>query len=260
MSPLRRSLMLLLLLGVSSTMAATDLEHVVWNKTPIKVTLPVGEERRIDFPVPVKLEVPAALAQASKPIQIREDGSVYWTANKAFKADRVKAITFTGYSYFLDVEARKGGLTHPLVILDERVPGVEDEKAQLRQRRSYDYDDVDLARYAAQNVYAPMRLIKPLPGVTRMPVPDRDYPLYRGKDLTVEPLAQWRSPTMPSRYVTALRVTSQSLTETVFDPRQLRGDWLSAAAQHPVIHPAGSDGDTTTWYLVSAHPFEETCP
>lgn len=252
--------LILLLLTAGHAMAATDLEHVVWDKTPIKVVLPVGEERRIDFPVPIKLEAPATLVSASQPIQIREDGSVYWTATQPFKADRVKAITFTGYSYFLDVEARKGGHTHPLVILDDRVPVSEEEQAQRRQRPTYFYDDVDLARFAAQNVYAPMRLIKPLPGVTRLPVPVRDYPLYRGNDLTVEPLAQWRAPTQPTRYVTALRVTSHALQETVFDPRLLRGDWLSATAQHPVIHAAGSDGDTTTWYLVSAHPFEETCP
>ena len=115
-------------------------------------------------------------------------------------------------------------------------------------------------RFAAQSVYAPLRLIKPLPGVIQMPVPEQAYLLYRGHELTIEPMAQWRSPTAPSRYVTALRVTSNSLQEVVFDPRRLRGQWLSAASQHAVIHPAGRDGDTTTWYLVSAQPFEETCP
>lgn len=239
----------------------SDVEHVVWDKTPIKLTLPVGKERRIDFPVPIKLETPSSLVEASKPIQIREDGSVYWTAKETFKPERVKAITFTGYSYFLDVEARKDAPSHPLVVLDDRVPVDQDEKtAELNRHLAYDYDDVDLVRFAAQNVYAPMRLVKPLPGVTRVPVPDQAYPLYRGDDLTLEPLAQWRSPTIPTRYVTAVRVISNTLYESIFDPRLLRGDWLSATAQHPVVHPAGSNGDTTTWYLVSAHPFEETCP
>ena len=238
-----------------------EVEHIVWDKSPIKISLPVGKERRVDFPVPIKLEAPAAVVDASKPIQIREDGSVYWTATKAFKPERVKAITFTGYSYFLDVEAKKGAPSHPLVVVDDRVPVDEDVKqAEILRHLAYNYDDVDLARFAAQNVYAPMRLIKPLPGVTRVQVPEREYPLYRGEDLTLEPLAQWRSPTIPTRYVTAVRVTSNTLRESIFDPRRLRGDWLSASAQHPVVGPAGTEGDTTTWYLVSARPFEETCP
>lgn len=254
-------LLFLLIAVCAQAQESMEVEHIVWDKTPIKLTLPVGKERRIDFPVPIKLEAPAVVVNASKPIQIREDGSVYWTATQVFKPERVKAITFTGYSYFLDVEARKDAPSHPLVVVDDRVPVDQDEKQTMIERhRSYDYDDVDLARFAAQNVYAPMRLIKPLPGVTRIPVVERDYPLYRGADLTLEPLAQWRSPTIPTRYVTAVRVTSNALHESVFDPRQLRGAWLSATAQHPVVHPAGSDGDTTTWYLVSARPFEETCP
>ena len=102
--------------------------------------------------------------------------------HQAFKPERVKAITFTGYSYFLDVEARKDAPSHPLVVLDDRVP--VDAGCEHRPRpgndRSYDYDDVDLVRFAAQNVYAPLRLIKPLPGVTRVPVPEQDVSALPG--------------------------------------------------------------------------------
>jgi integrating conjugative element protein (TIGR03749 family) len=255
-------LLLMLWLAVpAQAEEASAPEHVVWDKTPIQLSLPLGTERRIDFPVPIKLEAPGEVVAASKPIQIREDGSVYWTATQAFAPVRVKAITFTGYSYFLDVEARKGAPSHPLVVLDDRVPADEtDPVVQARQRPQYQYDDVDLVRFAAQNVYAPLRLIKALPGVIQVPVPEQASGLYRGHELTIEPMAQWRSPTAPSRYVTTLRVTSNALQAVVFDPRRLRGQWLSAASQHAVIHPAGTDGDTTIWYLVSAQPFEETCP
>ena len=41
----------------------TDVEHVVWDKTPIKLSLPVGKERRIDFPVPIKLEAPSIVGE-----------------------------------------------------------------------------------------------------------------------------------------------------------------------------------------------------
>jgi integrating conjugative element protein (TIGR03749 family) len=235
-------------------------EHVVWDRSPIQVVLPVGKERRIDFPVPISLNAPRELVSASKPIQIREDGSVYWTANKHFDAQRVQAITTTGYSYFLDVSAKKGAAAHPLVILDDRL--VDDSKKnELNIRQAYDYDTVDLVRYASQNIYAPSRLIKVLPGVTRIPVSSQacSENLYRFHQLSYEPIAQWQSPAVPTRYVTAVHVSSESSDEFVFDPRLLRGDWVAASAQHVILGPAGTDADNTTWYLVSAHPFEEVC-
>ncbi|MEW8139166.1 MAG: TIGR03749 family integrating conjugative element protein [Candidatus Thiodiazotropha endolucinida] len=255
-------LMLSVLPSVSFSDHPVSPEHIVWDRSPIQVTLPLGNERRIDFPVPVKLNVPKTLINASKPIQIREDGSVYWTATKAFDAQRVQAITFTGYSYFLDVSAKKEGASHPIVILDDRLPVDEIKKtADKMKRLSYDYDSADLVRYASQHNYAPTRLIKALPGITRIPVSSRSCTkyLYRFHPLSFEPVAQWQSPTIPTRYITAVRVTSSSSDEVVFDPRLLRGDWIAASAQHAVLDPAGTDGDNTTWYLVSEHPFEETC-
>ena len=55
-----------------------------------------------------------------------------------------------------------------------------EKQAEIKQHLAYDYDDVDLVRFAAQNVYAPMRLIKPLPGVMRVPVPERDVSALPG--------------------------------------------------------------------------------
>ena len=269
--PLRltRALLLLALLPGSDRPAMAETvsnqpspEHVVWDRSPIPVVLPVGRERRIDFPVAVKLVVPKGAVSASKPIQIREDGSVYWTATRKFATQRVQAITFTGYSYLLDVSAEKGGASHPLVIIDERVPAEADGEAGGEGELAYDYDIVDLTRYAAQSVYAPSRLVRAMPGVTRIPVSAGACSprLYRFRDLSFEPLASWQSPGIPTRYVTAVRVISRSSSETVFDPRRLRGEWLAATAQHSVLEPAGADGDHTTWYLVSARPFEESCP
>jgi len=248
---------LLLIIHVSGLSHASDVEHIVWDRSPIQIVLPVGQERRIDFPVPIHLEMPRALQDASKPIQIREDGSVYWTAIKPFEKTRVKVLTHTGYSYFLDVSAKKNGHDHHVVIVDNRISKAVEDAVALGVARQYQYDYVDLARFAAQSVYAPLRLIKPLPGVAQVGIETEEVPLYRGRDLLTQPMAQWKSPTVPAFYVTAVRVTSNALEAIVFDPRLLRGDWLTASAQHAVVHPAGEDGDTTTWYLISKAPFSE---
>jgi integrating conjugative element protein (TIGR03749 family) len=235
------------------------LEHRVWNKAPIHIVLPVGEERRIDFPLSVELQVPALIKTMSERIQITESGSVYWIASKSFKRQRVNAVTATGYSYILDVEARPKGHKHPIAIVDERIP-VEDSKTGKPTKQPYDYDYVDLARFAAQSVYAPDRLIKELPGVRRIEINPDHLPLVKGGDLLTEPMAQWVASTIPSLYVTAVRVTSNSLNKITLDPRLLRGDFLAASSQHAYVNSAGENGDTTTWYLISDQPLNEVSP
>jgi integrating conjugative element protein (TIGR03749 family) len=251
-------LLILIQLSLPAFSQPTDLiEHRVWNKTPIHIVLPVGEERRIDFPLAVQLQVPASIRKMSERIQITEDGTVYWIASQSFKRQRVNAVTTTGYSYILNIEARPKGHKHAIAIVDTRIPK-EEPATGLKQK--FDYDYVDLARFAAQSVYAPDRLIKELPGLRRLDVLPKPLPLVKGGDLITEPMAQWIAPTVPSLYVTAVRVTSNSLNTIILDPRLLRGDFLAASSQHGSVNPAGEDGDTTTWYLVSAQPFDEVTP
>jgi integrating conjugative element protein (TIGR03749 family) len=235
------------------------IEHRVWNKAPLHIVLPVGLERRIDFPISVQLQVPTSVKALSERIQITESGSVYWIASKPFEKQRVNAITTTGYSYILDIEARPKGHRHPIVIIDERIPA---EVANTNQsgKQALDYDYVDLARFAAQSVYAPERLIKTLPGIQRIQVNSVPLPLVKGADLLTEPMAQWMAHTIPSLYVTAIRVTSNSLDTITLDPRLLRGDFLAASSQHAFVNPAGEEGDTTTWYVITGQPFDEVTP
>lgn len=234
-----------------------NVEHIVWNKTPIHIILPVGKERRIDFPLAIKLQVPASIQARSKRIQVAEDGSVYWLATKPFKIHRVNAITDTGYSYILDVEARKNGSSNPIVIVDNRI---KKSNTGAHLQRKYNYDYVDMVRFAAQSIYAPERLIRKLPGIHRVQLDTSALQLVKGGNLITEPMAEWMAPTVPSLYVTAVRVTSNSLYKVILDPRLLRGDFLAASAQHAYVNPVGNDGDTTTWYLVSRQPFDEVKP
>lgn len=236
---------------------ATNIEHIVWNKTPINIVLPVGTERRIDFPISIKLQVPASIQDKSKRIQVSESGSVYWLATKPFKSARVNAITDTGYSYILNVEARKKAPDNPIAIIDNRI---KTNKNQDDVQSVFNYDYVDMIRFAAQSIYAPERLVKRLPGIHRVQVDTSPVLLVKGGDLITAPMAQWMASTVPSLYVTAIRVTSNSLKRIVLDPRLLRGDFLAASSQHGYVNAVGDDGDTTTWYLVSSQPFNEVAP
>ncbi len=257
---MKKIVTLILLLTSTSIMAqSNNIEHIVWDKTPIHIILPVGRERRIDFPIAIKLEVPASIKAKSKRIQVTESGSVYWFATKPFKVHRVNAITDTGYSYILDVEARKKAYSNPIAIIDKRIKNEGGDTAANHQP-VYHYDYVDVVRYAAQHIYAPWRLVKDLPGIRQVHVDTSPVALVKGDDLMTAPMAEWATSDVPSLYVTAIRVTSNSLDHVVLDPRLLRGDFLAASAQHSYVNPVGEAGDTTTWYLVSGQPFSEVTP
>lgn len=265
------TLFLLLCSGVAtaadrSVRSQEIIDHAVWNNIPIKVVLPVGIERRIDFPVPVKIEWPDSIRDKTRNLQLRENGSVYWTAEESFPLTRVNVFALSGESWLLDVEARPEASARTLAIVDDRftddrVPAAGNAAGRSSKKGpAYDYDAVDLVRFAAQQLYAPRRLVKPLPGVVRVPVSTTDLPLYRGGTLRTAPIAQWKSPGVSPMFVTAVRVTAEALDAVDLDPRYLRGDWLSAAPQHGRVEPVGEAGNTTVWYLVSSRPFDEAAP
>lgn len=262
---------LLMTLTLSANSAAGSIQptkeivdHVVWTNIPITLVLPVGVERRIDFPTAVDIEWPDHVQRNTDNLQIRENGSVYWTAGKSFSRQRVNVFSRdgTGKSWLLDVEARPDAPARTLVILDDRFDrGKNEEMRPSSKTGGHHYDGVDLVRFAAQNLYAPSRrLLKPLPGVVRIPVETRDFPLFRGGNLSTAPIAQWKAPGIPTMYVTAIRITSNSLDSVFLDPRELRGNWISATPQHGEVRPAGEHGDTTVWYLLSSRPFGESIP
>ncbi len=250
---------------VTHTVAVADPaspRHHVWNKTPIKIVLPVNVEKRIEFPAPIAdLKIPAPIADPVSRIQLTPDGRLYWLATLPWETQRVMAQTADGYVYLLDVQASEEyGEPNPLII--EHPATLDASKyapEKISPKRGYDY--VDLSRYAAQHMHGPARLIKPLPGVTRRPVKhQRIDHLFRGDQLSAVPVAQWRSP-KPVMYVTAVKVTNKMSYAVPLEPLRVRGAdsgaWLFAASHHGVVDAKGRPGDTSFWYLISKRPFAE---
>ncbi len=227
--------------------------HVVWNKTPIQVTLPINTERLIEFPAPItELSVPPAIDAPASRIMLTPDGRLYWLAHQGWERQRVIAQAADGYLYLLDVAADENGLAHPLII---EVAKAQDARQPPDRVAQTDYDYVDLARFAAQHMHGPARLIKPLPGVVRIPVHADPVPAVRGGQVITTPVAQWRAP-KPVRYVTALKVINAMNYPVPLIPLAFRGEWLFFAPHHPVVNPAGDRGDSSFIYLVSAQPFD----
>ena len=237
-------------------------ERVVWQKAPIQLGLTVGKERRVDFPGPVKVGLPPQLESAVRVQSIA--GTVYLLAHRAFDPTRVMVQeTGSGRMYLLDVAASAaGGSAPPLEVYASEdsgppgspgIPGTDDRLPQdLPQPALPSYGYVTLTRFAAQQLYAPARLLQDLPGVVRVPVKGKKVPLVRGGAVTAEPLVAWRAGDL---YLTAVKLRNRTDQALTLDPRTLRGDWLTAAFQHNRLLPKGDESDTTALYLISTRPF-----
>jgi integrating conjugative element protein (TIGR03749 family) len=196
---------------------------------------------------------------SSKALRVQSiAGTLYLLAHREFDATRVMVREAeSGRMYLLDVTAMaEGGSGPPVEVYAAEEPADPgdpsgNEGASAPAIPGYGY--VTLTRFAAQQLYAPARLLRDLPGVVRVPVKRNKVALIRGAAVTAEPLVAWRA---GDRYLTAVKLTNRTDRALTLDPRTLRGDWLSAAFQHNRLLPKGDASDTTALYLISARPFE----
>ncbi len=245
---------------------SSPIEHLRWSGTPIPLALPVGQDRVVRFPNDVRVGPPGKLTDG---LQITSaDGAVYFRALEPFEPTLVlvQETEAPGRTFALQLRAEAGASTTPIEILAPQEPtGEASAPADLRfdteaapppRRHGY----VALTRFAAQQLYAPDRLLRAIEGVYRVPVPEGAVPLIRTAGTLAEveatPLASWADET--GLYVTAVRLRNRTSRAVVLDPRTaLRGEWLAATFHHARLFRAGHEADTTAVYLVSARPFED---
>ena len=244
----------MLLLANMLVQAETELpERIEWKKAPIRLTLTVGQEQRIEFPAAVKVGVPAAVQPLLRTQSV--NGALYLLAHAPFGSSRLMVREFdTGRIYLFDVTAtEEGGANHPLQIYvtDESETDKDhatETNAPVQEQPGY----IQLTRFAAQQLYAPARLVKDRPGINRVPVTRDTVDLLQGGMVEARPLVAWRAGGL---YVTAVKLTNRSEQAQTLDSREIRGAWLSATFQHHRLLPKGDEADTTAVYLVSARPF-----
>ena len=231
-------------------------ERVVWQKEPIPRVLTLGQERRVGFPGPVKVGVPPQLEAAVRVQSIA--GTVYLLAHREFDLTRVMVReTQSDQVYLLDLTAKEeGGSGAPVEVYASEEPAERDDPGEIEDASAPSvpiYGYVALTRFAAQQLYAPARLLRDLPGVVRVPVARPEVALIRGASVRAEPLVAWRAGEL---YLTAVKLTNRTDRALTLDPRRLRGAWLSASFQHNRLLPQSDESDTTALYLISARPFE----
>ncbi len=240
-------------------------ERIIWDRTPLGIALPIGQERQVTFPAPVEVGMPAGLADTVRTQVVA--GTVYWVAKSEFTPQRIQVRdTATGQIYLVDLSARSSASTAPVIVTQAAAPAQVDGGAggmasaagtvaagTVTAPKMPTYDYGALTRFAAQSLYAPRRLAPTLPGVFQAPVDGRLIDLVRGESIQATPLIAWRSGNL---HITAVRLRNMGMSPVILDPRSLRGLWVAATFQHARLFPKGDEADTTAVYLISAKPFE----
>jgi len=237
------------LLGLLLIPAAQAVEILHWQRLPLSVPLIVGQERIVFIDKNVRVGVPASAAGRLR-VQ-SAGGAVYLRASEPIEPTRLQLQDAdTGALILLDISARAAKEGEPelepvRIMEGEATP---DSTAPPPPRQTP--IPVVLTRFAAQNLYAPLRTIEPVPGIMRVNL-RRDVKLdtlLPTLPVQATPLAAWR---LENQWVTAVRLTNISDDEITLDPRLLQGDFLTATFQHPTLGANGTPEDTTVVYLVT---------
>lgn len=244
-------------------------ERLIYDRSPLRVALAAGRERRIYLPWEAALHLPPEAGG----LQAQIVGStIYLTGQSGQPIVRIIAEGLDGQGMIpLDVQVRDqlAGVPDEMEIsVASRGNNGGNGRGKTRRNSTNDDDDdddepvapdlVQLTRYCSQQLYAPQRLVKTPPGVRS--IETRHMPvagLYRGGAVITTPIGAWRSATL---YVTAVRFTNRSHSPLELDMDMLRGRWVAATPQHHVLAESGSDADTTAVCLISEQSFDASRP
>ncbi|EKS4618396.1 TIGR03749 family integrating conjugative element protein [Salmonella enterica] len=256
MKHLRYCLFSLPLLLCHSAANATEL--VQWQRLPLPVALHTGHERVIFVNRNVRVGYPAEL---DGKLRIQSSGgTVYLRASEDFSDTRLQLSDMdSGELILLDIRASAGEELEPLELrYDDAVwrndAGTAEDADTVapapEQQEPAGPLPVVLTRYAAQRLYAPLRTVEPLAGITPVPVrlPATLTTLLPTEPVTATPLAAWR---LGDTTVTAIKLQNRSQPSIDLDPRALQGQFLTATFQHSWLGAHGTPDDTTVVYLVT---------
>lgn len=254
----------LLLLGICLAAKSQAVEILHWDRLPLAVPLVVGDERVVIVGHPLRVGLPESL---NGRLRVQSaDGAVYLLAKAPIETTELKLQDLrTGELILVEVTARAHqpheAPLEPVRIIDDVGQHKNDDAvSNTRTPRAGESTDaqaiaatplaIALTRYAAQRLYAPLRTLEPLSGVSAAPVPS-DLPLdtlLPTLPVRATALAAWW---LSGECVTAVKLTNTSSRWISLDPRLLQGDFVAATFQHSDLGPAGRSTDTTVVYLIT---------
>lgn len=261
-----QGLFVILLTFASFTVTADTPERVLWEKRPISVHLQVGHERIIHFPDDVRYWLPDTVKRHVS--VLAANGVLYIRAMEPFPTTRLRIQGLNDQQvYLLDITASEvAAVSDELIVMTKK--NTRNRSKEATAYRTTEDWRIRLTRYAAQQLYAPERLVDGDIAIKRIPVESKtSVPLIRGGLIETVPIASWQGHGLTVTAVRVRNLSRQSL-QLQFDRSDslqaldlsylVRGDWLTATLQHDRLGAMGDETDTTTLYLVSNRSFVES--
>lgn len=262
-----QKIVLALVLLVSTMSAFADnVRHVVWNKVPIAIQLPIGHEKIISFPSGIQPFLPEDLLRKGALKSINNDGTLYLIASQSFsnKMAEIKLNDTNGDVILLNLSASKTANKDQISVLlsKSRETSKNQDASQSGNSQQEDKSIGDMVRWVAQQLYAPKRLLTRPNWIFRTPMhTERFVSLYRGAVVSAMPLSSWRS---GDYYITAVLLRNvQKGQSVVLRHSMIRGNWIAVSffrlshLNPSVLTPARTVTDSTTAIMVSSVPFDE---
>jgi len=175
------NILLLGLVGVVIAMSAmaesirigsTTAERVLWDKRPIVVHIQRNHERIIHFPDDIRYWLPDQLQR--KVTVLAANGVLYIRALEPFSRSRIQVQGLQSQQiYLLDVMADDTASVADELIVITAESVINQAKDKTQKMAGQDWR-VRLSRYAAQQLYAPERLLKGDSAIERIPVEDKE--------------------------------------------------------------------------------------
>lgn len=239
-------------------------EHIVWDKSPIDISLGVGSERQLVFPEPVKIGITQS-AKARFSTLSSVGNRVFIEPLTDFKKQRMLVKgTETGITFVLYLSTTPQDLDPVVNIHVERVSNKERSRttnsksdATSQKINSYRF----LGQYVAQQLYAPERLGKNVNGIQRVSVPGKTFRSFfrctaRSRacsSVIAKPIVSFKTNRL---YVSAIEVENISDYPVDNDPRLVRalrsGTLLASIPIHGRLLPT-SYGNKARSVMIVIH-------
>lgn len=232
---------------------------VVWRKTPLNITVPVGtkthpKELEVSFPEKVAFGMPQDLA--SKLTVMNDNKTLYLSASSAFSVHHnIVVNTQSGKMVLLNISASKEGLQTPINVVYVK-PNVDTHPSST-QKANYPSRNISmqaLVRYAVQQLYAPKRLLQHVPGISQVGTfHGRAYTLVPDGSIMAMPLYSFSG---GGRVVTAVLLRNNLKRPVNIVPEMFCGKWVAFSPfPQSRLLSHGSRYDSTTGFFVSRNDF-----
>ncbi|STX28435.1 integrating conjugative element protein, PFL_4704 family [Legionella beliardensis] len=228
---------------------ALQSEHLVWEKVPLTIELPISKERLVQFPQDVKV-IDQQLSANLDILKVRS--SLYLTAREAFKDSRlIVQLLPEGEVIILNLKADEKAINStPIEILIDAP-----KNTHLVDSNHYEYNAIQLTRFAIQALYSPERVREIPEGIYRTPMQTtKTIPLFYGASIEAHPLASWSGGNL---YVTAIDLKNLLNKSVKLKFNKLMGHWQTASVYPKSTLPPRNQHESTTVFLVSERPFAE---